>query len=467
MKIRIENIGVIRYAEVEMGKLTVLCGINNSGKTYVTYALYGFLFFWNNMFHIPIGNEAVKKLKDSGVCFMSADEYAALAPRIIEQAYNDYTNQLSSVFSAQKNKFRNSTFKIDVSAEEVAIMERDHSGGISSPNTKTKLTYHKNANEDEIAFTLFTEENGAREIPDFIVSQTMSQAIKEIVFGSVFPNTFIASAERTGAAIFRRELNFARNKILDAISKKDSEIDPLFLLREGKSDYAWPVDHNVDFVRNLEDVSKSESDIYINHKTIIDDFYDILGGNFQITDKDEILFTPTYEINNKIQLTMDESSSSVRSLLDIGFYLKHVARFGDLLMIDEPELNLHPKNQRKLARLLASLINSGLKIFITTHSDYILRELSNLILLGGSSSHLSEIITREGYKNEELMKASDLKIYTAQEGSVVIPNGKRKTTVKTLVPVPVDDEYGIHSSSFDDVINEMNRITDDIMLGRY
>ena len=65
---------------------------------------------------------------------------------------------------------------------------------------------------------------------------------------------------------------------------------------------------------------------------------------------------------------MDESSSSVRSLLDIGFYLKHIAKKGDLLMIDEPELNLHPENQRRVARLIAKLVNYGIKIFVTTIS---------------------------------------------------------------------------------------------------
>ena len=80
---------------------------------------------------------------------------------------------------------------------------------------------------------------------------------------------------------------------------------------------------------------------------------------------------------------MGESSSAVRSLLDIGFYLEHIAKKGDLLIIDEPELNLHPENQRCIARLLAKLVNYGIKVFITTHSDYIVKELNTLIMLIG------------------------------------------------------------------------------------
>lgn len=46
MKFRIENLGRLDRAELEVADLTVICGENNSGKTYATYALYGFLRMW-------------------------------------------------------------------------------------------------------------------------------------------------------------------------------------------------------------------------------------------------------------------------------------------------------------------------------------------------------------------------------------------------------------------------------------
>ena len=464
MKITIENIGVIRYAEMEFGDFTVICGMNNSGKTYVTYALYGFLYYWNNAFKIPVDKDILDKLRNTGMCSISVQKYIDDFPQIISMACSNYTMQLASVFSAQRNKFESAAFFIDVSPGEVVVMKHDYERGIRSANTKTGLTVLKKQKEDELIVTLFTEKNEEGTIPDYIIVEAISQAIKDVIFGTVFPIAFIASAERTGAAIFRKELNFARNKILDTISKNEAEIDPFFLLRKGKSDYAWPVDHNVEFVRNLESVSKHESDISLHSERVLAKFSDILGGEYQITDKDELFFRPYGKSKTKLRLTMDESSSSVRSLLDIGFYLKHQARVGDLLMIDEPELNLHPNNQRKMARLLASLVNCGLRVFVTTHSDYILRELSNLILMNGSSPHLTDLMEREGYIKEELIKASDIKLYTADERSLSI-HGKRKTKAVTLTEIPVDDEYGITSSCFDDAINEMNRITDDIVYG--
>ena len=48
---------VLKHAEFSLGDFTIICGENNTGKTYVTYALYGFLDLWRRRFddarHIP------------------------------------------------------------------------------------------------------------------------------------------------------------------------------------------------------------------------------------------------------------------------------------------------------------------------------------------------------------------------------------------------------------------------------
>ena len=43
MKVTVKDLGILKQAEFEVGDLTVICGANNTGKTYATYALYGFL----------------------------------------------------------------------------------------------------------------------------------------------------------------------------------------------------------------------------------------------------------------------------------------------------------------------------------------------------------------------------------------------------------------------------------------
>ena len=124
-------------------------------------------------------------------------------------------------------------------------------------------------------------------------------------------------------------------------------------------------------------------------------------------------------------------------------------------MIDEPELNLHPKNQRNMARLLAMLVNAGIKVFITTHSDYIIREFNTLIQLNNDDAYLKKLQKQEGYAASELLDASKVKAYVAekQEDGVV------------LKEAPTTQKDGITIDTLDDVIDKMNQIHDAIIWG--
>ncbi|PJG36276.1 hypothetical protein CGZ54_29350 [Enterobacter hormaechei] len=155
---------------------------------------------------------------------------------------------------------------------------------------------------------------------------------------------------------------------------------------------------------------------------------------------------------------MSESSSSVRALLDIGFYIRCKLKRGDILMIDEPELNLHPKNQRLVARLLAALVNCGVKVFITTHSDYIIKELNILMMLKSSSQ--SDIVAKKyGYSSSEFVDYNSMSVYVT---------GKKKIsrrTINTLEKAKITKEFGIELPTFDNSIEEMADIQSDLFFG--
>lgn len=295
-----------------------------------------------------------------------------------------------------------------------------------------------------------------------MINRIIGDALKDIIFGHLFPHPFIASAERTGAAIFRKELNFARNRLLEEMSSMEKDINPFELLSKVYTDYALPVKSNVEFTRQLEEFAKKESFIAKDHPAILNDFTDIIGGDYLVTKNDELYYVPK---GKKIKLTMDESSSAVRSLLDIGFYLRHVATPGDLLMVDEPELNLHPENQRRVARLFARLVNIGIKVFITTHSDYIIKELNTLIMLNQRGERLEALAKREHYGESEFLDPKKVRVYIAEETLIRLDGSQRKTKCQTLVAADIDSRLGIEARSFDTTIESMNSIQDEIIWG--
>ena len=167
-----------------------------------------------------------------------------------------------------------------------------------------------------LTFTLAVDRKRKTRIDTLFARDTMSFAIGDAIFSNSFPRPFISSGERTGAAVFEKELNFARNRLFKEIGRSDKKIDPREVLLKSYKSYPAPVEDNVEFTRQLSEIAKKKSFIMKDHPEILADFADIIGGEYTITRNDQLYYIPK---GTRQKLTMDLSSSSVRSLLDIGF----------------------------------------------------------------------------------------------------------------------------------------------------
>ena len=58
-----------------------------------------------------------------------------------------------------------------------------------------------------------------------------------------------------------------------------------------------------------------------------------------------------------------------------------------------------------------------------------------------------------------------MRVYTALEKKFVPPGGQRKTSGYTLEKADIDPELGIEASTFDETIDDMNRIQEEILFG--
>ena len=101
------------------------------------------------------------------------------------------------------------------------------------------------------------------------------------------------------------------------------------------------------------------------------------------------------------------------------------------------------------------LINIGINVLVTTHSDYIIREFNTLLQLNNDDEYLRKLQKKEGYTDAELLKADKVKAYVAekQEDGVV------------LKAAPVTQHDGITIDTLDEVIDKMNQIHNEIIWG--
>ena len=130
-------------------------------------------------------------------------------------------------------------------------------------------------------------------------------------------------------------------------------------------------------------------------------------------------------------------------------YLRHLAKKGDAIIIDEPELNLHPDNQRKVARFLGRLVNEGFKVIISTHSDYIIKELNNMIMLSSANGNQEELLKGLGYNKNQLLKHNQVEAHLF--------------TLAKSKPEKIEiDETGFSVTTIDEVIEQLDNDTEKI-----
>ena len=455
LTVKLKNIGILKQAEFSLGDLTIICGENNTGKTYAACALYGFLRSWRQFIRFPISDVQIQQALTEQVKI----ELKQATDEMLTKAYKKYTDQLHKIFAAREGTFQDGEFHLVT--DEIEIKNKKFNSIITSPQNPTFI-FAKGEGSKKAILTARIEEQ-EKEIDTDSVKSAIDFIIIDDIFSGSFPRPFIASSERTGISTFGKELNFARSRLLKEMELSDQQTDLRKLLSKAYQSYPSPIEADVDFMGQLQDVTKSESFIAKEHPEVLNDFTDIVGGTYAVTQNDLLYYIPK---GTGLRLTMDQSSSAVRSLLDLGFYLRCIAQKGDLLMVDEPELSLHPENQRRIARLFARLINLGIKVFITTHSDYIIKELNTLIMLNSDKPHLKRVVEENGYQDSELIKVDQVKVYVAEKALMPLEKGqKRRRRGHTLVPAKIHPEFGIGVNSFDKTIDDMNRIQDEIVWG--
>ena len=141
----------------------------------------------------------------------------------------------------------------------------------------------------------------------------------------------------------------------------------------------------------------------------------------------------------KNRLPLMNTSSMVSELAPVVLYLRHVVRPGEVLIIEEPESSLHPAMQVEFVRHLAAAVRAGVRIIITTHSEWVLDELTNLMHM----SKLSED-RREGIGGANFaLDPDDVGIWLFE------PRQRPKGSV--VRQIRFDEEFGGIDSGFDDV----------------
>ncbi len=142
MTVSVENLGVLERAEFELGDLTLICGGNNTGKTYATYALFGFLSNWRNLLSVEVPDSTIHTLLKDGVARLGVDSYIDQAQDVLRRGCDRYAEILPTIFAARSSRFEGTRFLFSLAAAELsALLEhRDFKYSVGSKNAILSLS---------------------------------------------------------------------------------------------------------------------------------------------------------------------------------------------------------------------------------------------------------------------------------------------------------------------------------------
>lgn len=455
MRFRFERLGPMDNAELELGNLTVIAGRNNTGKTYIVYTIYGLLKHfqripWRHMNRhsdyvgwIESLARSVQSLEQVAECEISLERITKHRRELLLD-YSDMFSRflLAEVFSSRRGDFNGTLVSLQLS---------DFKLGAGSSEQVNSNSPHRMLFQYDGQSLRFTRDISPKRRSN---ARYLIDHYRHFLVPELPTRISIISAERFGISLFYKELDFTKNQLVEMLQKlRDEDYssdDILYLVAERVSSrYALPIKDNIHFTRSIAQIKGNES--ALSEEKLFERIEQLLNGYYSASD-DEIRFkskSPEESRfkDNGFDIPLHRASSSARGLSDLYFFLKHQASHNQLLIIDEPESHLDTANQVQLARMLAHFVRAGVRVLITTHSDYLLKELNNLIMLNSEFRNKEKVRESLGYSEEDVLDPRLIRAYIAENGG--------------LSPCDID-AFGIDLPPFDQVIDSINRASNEL-----
>lgn len=454
VRFQFQNIGPVREAELELGNLTIIAGRNNTGKTYLVYTIYGLIkAFQSNPAagqlatpnEIQFFEDIAQELGNNSVVYrpLSLQKINHDRKLLLDQFSKSFSeSQIANVFSSPKKEFLNSSVNIQI--PEYKSLSQSNAGLLQVDDAGYLFRYDGN----KLQFSIEPVQ------PALLYSgRSMLTGYRHFLVPELMSKISIVSAERFGISLFYKELDFAKNQLINILQKlydqrnpdEPDESFPWIILDKTSSRYALPIKDNIQFTRNIVEFRSQTSELF--NKKLFSEIETLMGG-FYSTHHDEIRFSSkTKNPDSRFDIPLHLASSSARGLSDLYFFLLHQASCNHLLIIDEPESHLDTANQVHLARMVAHFIRAGVRILITTHSDYLLKEINNLIMLNKDFKNKRSVMKSLGYTEDDFIDPNLIRAYIAEKNS--------------LTPCEID-QLGIDLPLYDEVIRSINHASSEL-----
>ena len=359
MKLTVKNIGKLKNAEVEINGITVITGENNTGKSTVSKVLWS---VFNGFYKIDekVYNEKVSELRKIVNKLMK------------ENGYDRITDNFKDFFGI-----------FDRTEEKIAVELLKNNRSYSEKEIKSIInTYKENLEIGDIS-NLVDEINDTLKISDKEIIKVIVSRVMNKEFHNQINTVFCKEKRNIGKINLEIkdrsiDLKVENNEISDIqnyflINKETVYIDNPFIL--DSYDYEEE-NHQTHLANNIfsENENSAISEIKVKKKlnNIYKKLNSVLSGEILENKNSKFVYRKNGEdIDLKNLSTGLKTFAIIKMLLQNGTLEEN-----GTIILDEPEIHLHPEWQLKFAELIVLLQKEfGMHILLTTHSPYFLNAI--------------------------------------------------------------------------------------------
>ena len=398
IQIAVENFGPIEKAEIDLRPLTVFVGESNTGKTYLTALIYALQRTFNGisrvpwsphrilqLYHVyysrhpisstqPLSEETrkiLKKLNLTGQSFKFSDSPQWLRDRLQSDLMDPerFKDELRRCFDLE-------------STSELIRFAQDQNNAMEvllkvSEESQTLWSFRIYDSGSDITTNGFINNDTTLPYDDRMVLQEILDT-RDWRQEPVRAFSWSASAKPYYLPAARSGIMETHGVISSSLVDRATRVG-----LEQFSEIPAFSGLIADFLKQIisYEEGRVSSDEMSGISKVLED--EVLRGEVEVRKPTagypEFRYRPR---KTEQALRMNRSSSMVSELTPLVLFLRGIIQPGDTLIIEEPEAHLHPAAQTKVAVTLARLVRAGVRVIITTHSDWLLEQIGNLVREG-------------------------------------------------------------------------------------
>ena len=378
IRLDIENVGIVQQASIEVDGITVIAGMNGTGKSTISKGLFAAINARKDLRIKILGDKRVEIRKSliewiySNACSYSDEKdflpYAVsavlsgkLVSRFLNKIENDTTTKIDEIRRMISQRCEDSGIIIhdfnNISEKVYGILERNIDDYVKHfVEQYFQDVFKKQINfvgSQDIALIQFTQEED-KESNGYFVS------IKENCIAE-YTGTF--REQRTNAVYIDTK------SVLDMFEICQLEDD------FGLEEYST---HNAELlqqIRNEKRLTFSEAQQAKSSIAIIKHIVENVTHGKLIQNSNSEMEFFDQNVNGKIEFS--NLSSGLKIFVLVQKLLENYSlRSGDILLVDEPEVNLHPEWQVLLADIFVQMYKElNIRMVINSHSPYFIRAI--------------------------------------------------------------------------------------------